>query len=158
LGRFPPFTVLNFRSDRPPSCPASQSAARRRAAAFVAPTHLFAGVIRHLGLARCAGLSAAAGVLRWSVMGTTIWMPALVGVPCISGGLRRAVFSFQVADAFGVAVRFDSVDWSLLSNKAIRWRSSSWSSRVQTSPASSPIAASVARSSWLRSVPAACAP
>jgi MFS transporter, PPP family, 3-phenylpropionic acid transporter len=42
-------------------------------------------LIRHMGLARCAGLSAAAGILRWSVMGTTIWMPALVGVQALHG-------------------------------------------------------------------------
>jgi len=42
-------------------------------------------LIRRLGLAGCAGLSAAAGVLRWVVMGTTIWMPALVGVQALHG-------------------------------------------------------------------------
>jgi PPP family 3-phenylpropionic acid transporter len=42
-------------------------------------------LIQRLGAARCAGISAAAGVLRWIVMGTTIWMPALLGVQALHG-------------------------------------------------------------------------
>jgi PPP family 3-phenylpropionic acid transporter len=42
-------------------------------------------LIARFGPARCAGLSAGAGVLRWSVMGATTWMPALVGVQPLHG-------------------------------------------------------------------------
>ena len=42
-------------------------------------------LIGRFGPARCAGLSAAAGVLRWGVMGATNWMPALVGVQALHG-------------------------------------------------------------------------
>ncbi len=42
-------------------------------------------LIKRFGVARCAGLSAAAGVLRWTVMGTTVWMPALLGVQALHG-------------------------------------------------------------------------
>ena len=42
-------------------------------------------LLNQLGSARCAGLAASAGVLRWSVMGTTLWMPALVGVQALHG-------------------------------------------------------------------------
>ena len=43
------------------------------------------GSLARLGAPRCAGLAAAAGVLRWGVMGTTAWMPALVGVQALHG-------------------------------------------------------------------------
>jgi MFS transporter, PPP family, 3-phenylpropionic acid transporter len=42
-------------------------------------------LIGRFGPARCAGLSAGAGVLRWGVMGATTWMPALVGVQALHG-------------------------------------------------------------------------
>ncbi len=42
-------------------------------------------LLTRLGAPRCAGLAAAAGVVRWSVMGTTTWMPALVGVQALHG-------------------------------------------------------------------------
>jgi PPP family 3-phenylpropionic acid transporter len=42
-------------------------------------------LIARFGPARCAGLSAAAGVLRWGVMGVTTSMPALMGVQALHG-------------------------------------------------------------------------
>jgi MFS transporter, PPP family, 3-phenylpropionic acid transporter len=42
-------------------------------------------LIARFGPARCAGLSAAAGVFRWGVMGATTWMPALFGVQALHG-------------------------------------------------------------------------
>ena len=42
-------------------------------------------LIARLGPARCTGISAGAGVLRWSIMGATTWMPALVGVQALHG-------------------------------------------------------------------------
>ena len=42
-------------------------------------------LIARFGPARCAGLSAGAGVLRWIVIGATSWMPALVGVQALHG-------------------------------------------------------------------------
>jgi PPP family 3-phenylpropionic acid transporter len=42
-------------------------------------------LIARFGPARCAGLSAAAGVLRWGVMGATTSMPALIGVQALHG-------------------------------------------------------------------------
>lgn len=38
-----------------------------------------------LGAPLCAGLAAGAGVVRWGVMGTTNWMPALFGVQALHG-------------------------------------------------------------------------
>jgi PPP family 3-phenylpropionic acid transporter len=42
-------------------------------------------LLARLGAAHCAGLAAGAGVLRWGVMGTSTWMPALVGVQALHG-------------------------------------------------------------------------
>ena len=42
-------------------------------------------LLARFGPARCAGLSAAAGILRWSVMGATTSMPALIGVQALHG-------------------------------------------------------------------------
>ena len=42
-------------------------------------------LLGRIGPARCASLSAAAAVLRWSVMGATTWMPALLAVQALHG-------------------------------------------------------------------------
>jgi PPP family 3-phenylpropionic acid transporter len=42
-------------------------------------------LIARLGLARCASLSASAGIVRWAVMGATTWMPAIAGVQALHG-------------------------------------------------------------------------
>ena len=58
-------------------------------------------LVARLGPAGAAALSAGAGVLRWTVMGTTVWVPALIGVQALHG----LTFALMHLAAMGIIAR-----------------------------------------------------
>lgn len=77
-------------------------------------------LLGRLGPARAAGLSAAAGALRWGVMGTTAALPALVGVQALHG-LTFALLHLAAMRVIGDTVpgRLSATAQSLYGNLAL---------------------------------------
>ncbi len=77
-------------------------------------------LIARLGPAGCAGLSAAAGVLRWGVLGATNALPALIAVQALHG-LTFALFHLSAMRIIGTAVpvRLSATAQSVYGNFAL---------------------------------------